>query len=118
MHVNSSSKDDCRSDQGTVVSPIQLTGIERCLYRVVVNLSAADRRKVAVIHANAVHVRNPRSRGLHNVRWADFTQSLELIQESLRRRNVRSTGQRRTNFRDGVKGDGTALRTHAVSVPQ
>ena len=102
------------------MSPIQLTSIERCPdIVVVVVLSAADRRKVAVIHANAVHVRNPCSRGIHNVRWADFIQSLELIQESLRRRNLRSTGQRRTNFGDGgVKGDGTALRTHAVSVPQ
>jgi hypothetical protein len=69
----SSSKDDCRSDQGTVGSPAQLTGIQRGLYIVVVNLSAVnlsatDRRKVAVIHANAVHVRNPGSRGTHIIR--------------------------------------------------
>jgi hypothetical protein len=87
----SSSKDDCRSDQGTVGIPTQLTDIERCSEIVVVNLSAADRREVAVIHVNAVHVRNPGSRGIHDVRWADFIQSLELIQESLRRRNLTSS---------------------------
>ena len=50
-------------------SPTQLTSIERCPDIVVIdNLSAADRRKVAVIHANAVHVRNPGSHGTHIIR--------------------------------------------------
>ena len=76
-------------------SPTQPTGIERGLYIVVVNLSAADRRKVAVIHVNAMHVRNPGSRGIHNVRWTEFIQSLELIQDGgTSEAQVRRTGKR------------------------
>ena len=64
----------------------QLTGVESGPHIVVViNLVAADRREDAVLHSDAVHVRNP-GRGIHDVEWVDFMYSfeLELVQGSLR----------------------------------
>ena len=60
----------------------QLTGIGSGPHIVVINLSAADRREDAVLHIDALHVRNP-GRGTHDVEWVDFMYSfdwLELIQ--------------------------------------
>jgi len=48
----------------------QLTGVESGPHIVVINLIAADRRDGAVLHIDAVHVRNP-SRGTHDVKWVD-----------------------------------------------
>ena len=54
----------------------QLTGVESGAHIVVINLSAADRREDAVLHIDAVHVRNP-GRGTHNVEWVDLMYSFD-----------------------------------------
>ena len=54
----------------------QLTGIESGPHIVVINLSAADRRDDAVLHIDAVHIRNP-CRGTHVVKWVDFMYSFD-----------------------------------------
>ena len=45
----------------------QLTGIGSGPHIVVINLSTADRREDAVLHIDALHVRNP-GRGTHGVK--------------------------------------------------
>ena len=61
----------------------QLTGVESGPHIVViVDLIAADHRDGAVLHDDALHVRNP-GRGTHDVEWVDFMYSfdwMDLIQ--------------------------------------
>jgi len=54
----------------------QLTGVESGPHIVVINLSAAGRREDAVLHIDAVRVRNP-GRGTHDVKWVDFMFSFD-----------------------------------------
>ena len=54
----------------------QLTGVESGPHIVVINLIAADRREDAVLHIDAVHVRNP-GRGTHDFEWVDFMYSFD-----------------------------------------
>jgi len=54
----------------------QLTGVESGPQIVVINLSAGGRREDAVLHIDAVHVRNP-SRGIHDVKRVDFMYSFD-----------------------------------------
>ena len=60
-------------DQGMVGPPAQLTDIESGPYIVVINLSAGGRRKDAVFHDNAIHIRNRGSRGIHSIQCVDCT---------------------------------------------
>jgi len=55
--------------------PAQLTDIESSSYIVGINLSAASRRKDAVLHGNVIHIRNPGGGGTHNIQCADCTVS-------------------------------------------
>ena len=54
----------------------QLTGVERGPHTVVIDLIAADHREDAVLHIDALHVRNP-DRGTHDVEWVDFMYSFD-----------------------------------------
>ena len=54
----------------------QLTGVESGSHTVVINLIAADHREDAVLHIDALHVRNP-GRGTHDVEWVDFMYSFD-----------------------------------------
>ena len=59
------------ADWDMVGCAAQLTGV---VHIVVINLIAADRRDDAVLHIDALHVRNP-GRGTHDVEWVDFMYS-------------------------------------------
>ena len=54
----------------------QLTGVESGPHIVLINLIAADGREDAVLHSDAVHVRNP-GHGTHDVKWVDFMYSVQ-----------------------------------------
>ena len=54
----------------------QRTGVESGPHIVVIDLSVSGRREDAVLHIDAVCVRNP-DRGTHGVKWVDFMFSFD-----------------------------------------